>query len=336
MNLLIAEPCISISPTLAARIGVEEAAFVQQVHFFCTLPNSGKVYDGFKWVYNTYDEWVEKIPFLKNKPKVQRIVSKLEKLGLLVTTDKYNNLKISNRKWYRVNYESELLILDTQAGLQSENEPENQDGQDSKMNHGDSKMNHGDSNLKQQYTENTNRDFQQRSSFVADAVSDGLQDSVAEVADGGGIVGVPPTPAPRSGLREDKKRFEALARVFNRVFENCPAVAKVSLATVPDPKTGRPQYTQTNLKRLKLVPYAWSLARQRVQGWADENGLIDGEEPSAKHVLQWFEAYFAQCRADGFVNGSQPRSESHANWRAGFDFLLRPVEMEKRVFEGGR
>ena len=197
-------------------------------------------------------------------------------------------------------------------------------------------MNHGDSNLKQQYTENTNRDFQQRSSFVADAVSDGLQDSVAEVADGGGIVGVPPTPAPRSGLREDKKRFEALARVFNRVFENCPAVAKVSLATVPDPKTGRPQYTQTNLKRLKLLPYAWSLARQRVQGWADENGLIDGEEPGAKHVLQWFEAYFAQCRADGFINGSQPRSESHANWRAGFDFLLRPVEMEKRVFEGGR
>lgn len=135
-------------------------------------------------------------------------------------------------------------------------------------------------------------------------------------------------------MAEDKKRFEAVAQVFNRVFADCDAVVKVSLATVPDPKTGRPQYTQTNLKRLKLMPYAWSVARERVQTWQDENGLIDGEVPGSRHVLQWFETYFRRCLADGFVNGSQPRSAEHANWRAGFDYLLRPTEMEQRIFEG--
>ena len=170
---------------------------------------------------------------------------------------------------------------------------------------------------------------------TADGAAEQTPDPAAGIADESALVGADaPTRKPKSGLAEDKKRFEAVAQVFNRVFADCDAVVKVSLATVPDPKTGRPQYTQTNLKRLKLMPYAWSVARERVQTWQDENGLIDGEAPGSRHVLQWFETYFRRCLADGFVNGSQPRSAEHANWRAGFDYLLRPTEMEQRIFEG--
>lgn len=170
---------------------------------------------------------------------------------------------------------------------------------------------------------------------TADGAAEQTPEPAADIADESALVGADaPTRKPKSGLAEDKKRFEAVAQVFNRVFADCDAVVKVSLATVPDPKTGRPQYTQTNLKRLKLMPYAWSVARERVQTWQDENGLIDGEAPGSRHVLQWFETYFRRCLADGFVNGSQPRSAEHANWRAGFDYLLRPTEMEQRIFEG--
>ena len=106
MNLLVAESPLIVLPTLAARIGLEESIFLQQIHFLNTYSNNEK--DGFKWVYNTYEEWVSIFPFFKNASKIKRIVSRLEGLGVLVTTSQYNRLKIDRRKWYRVNYESKL------------------------------------------------------------------------------------------------------------------------------------------------------------------------------------------------------------------------------------
>ena len=329
MNLLIAENPMMVLPTLAERVGVEEAVFVQQIHFLNL--HSKNVKDGHRWVYNTYEEWLEIFKFFRNADKIKRIVNRLEKLGLLVTTTKYNSLKIDRRKWYRVNYESELLVFEPQTALQAE------DGQ--KANMPDEKA-----NLPEQYTETYNKDLQQINSFVvggdagslktADGAAEQTPEPAADIADESALVGADaPTHKPKSGLAEDKKRFEALAQLFNRVFENCPAVAKVSLATVPDPKTGRQRYTQTNLKRLKLVPYAWALARQRVESWQDADGLIDGEAPNGRHVLQWFKLYFEHCLQDGFINGSQPRNAEHAGWKAGFDYLLRADVLEKRVFE---
>ncbi|STZ77363.1 replication protein [Bergeriella denitrificans] len=140
------------------------------------------------------------------------------------------------------------------------------------------------------------------------------------------------TPAPKKSVAENKKRFEAVVEVFNRVFADCDGVVKVNLQTVPNPKTGRMGYTQTNEKRLKLIPYAWQIAKLRLEAWKDENGLIDGEEPSGKHVLQWFETYFGECLQDPFINGTAER-HSHKTWKAGIDYLLRPETLEARVLE---
>ena len=106
MNLLVAESPLIVLPTLAARIGLEESIFLQQIHSLIIY--SGNEKDGFKWVCSTYEEWVSIFPFFKNASKIKRIVSKLERLGVLVTTSQYNRLKIDRRKWYRVNYESKL------------------------------------------------------------------------------------------------------------------------------------------------------------------------------------------------------------------------------------
>ena len=92
---------------------------------------------------------------------------------------------------------------------------------------------------------------------------------------------------PQSSLKKQQteKRFTALANLFNQVFAGSN-VQTVSL-----------EATKTNASRKRLIPAAWEFAKRRVLTWCDADGLIDGEKPSSKHVLQWFEAYFAQCLA---------------------------------------
>ena len=141
MNLLIAENPMIVCPTLAVRIGLHEAVFLQQVHFL-TL-HSRNVRDGFRWVYNTYEDWLEIFPFFENEQKIGRYVRKLEDLGLLVTSKEYNSNKLSKRKWYRVNYASDLLVPEAVTPTVE-----------------DSNMNVEDSNLKEQYTKTYNKDLQ--------------------------------------------------------------------------------------------------------------------------------------------------------------------------------
>ena len=172
-------------------------------------------------------------------------------------------------------------------------------------------------------------------------ISDGMIADEKEVAQALPLVGADaPTPAPnlagrksKTSAADNRKRFAAIAEVFNAVFADCPAVQKVNLAKVTL-EDGKTVDTKTNMNRMKLVPYAWGIARQRVQAWVDADGLIDGEQPSGKHCLQWFENYFRNCKGEGFINGSQPRSATHENWKPKFENLLKPEWIEQRVFEG--
>lgn len=120
-----------------------------------------------------------------------------------------------------------------------------------------------------------------------------------------------------------QKQFLKIVEVFNRVFEGS-AVRTVNLKA-----------TKSNEKRVKLIPAAWKIAKERISTkWVDENGLIDGEKPSGKHVLEWFEMYFESCLEDPFINGTAGRRNGHENWKADFDYLLKTQILEKRVYEG--
>lgn len=133
----------------------------------------------------------------------------------------------------------------------------------------------------------------------------------------------PKAKKPQSSLKKQQteKRFTALANLFNQVFAGSN-VQTVSL-----------EATKTNASRKRLIPAAWEFAKRRVLTWCDADGLIDGEKPSSKHVLQWFEAYFAQCLADPFINGTSPRSKGHENWKPDFSYLLKATTLEKRILE---
>ncbi|MER2107430.1 MAG: conserved phage C-terminal domain-containing protein [Solibacillus sp.] len=102
MNLLINEPPLQVLPSLAVKVGLNEAIFLQQLHFRLQISNN--VQEGYKWIYKTYDEWAaEEFPFW-SRDTVKRTIAKLEKEGYLISTSKFNKMKMDNTKWYRIDY----------------------------------------------------------------------------------------------------------------------------------------------------------------------------------------------------------------------------------------
>jgi len=157
-SLLIHDYPLMVSPKLAARIGLYEAHFLQQIHWLCE--KSKNIRDGKAWVYNTYEQWLEHFPFME-KQQIGRIVRKLEKMGVLVTTDEYNRHGLDNTKWYRVNYASPILDFSTEpaegSNLNDEDSDLNTEG--SSVNLMDSAVNAGSSNLNQQLPETFHTDL---------------------------------------------------------------------------------------------------------------------------------------------------------------------------------
>ena len=105
-SLLISEPPLQVSPTLAARIGLNNAIFVQQLHYW--LLKSKNVYEEKLWVYKTLDEWIEQdFPFM-SKSTLKRTINDLKKRDLIITKT-FNKMKIDKTNWYTINYNNEAL-----------------------------------------------------------------------------------------------------------------------------------------------------------------------------------------------------------------------------------
>lgn len=101
MNLLINEPPLQVLPSLAKKVGLNEAIIMQQMHF--RLQISQNVRDGHKWIYNSYADWHKEFPFFSEKT-IKRVIRRLEDDGYIISTDKYNKLKMDKTKWYRLDY----------------------------------------------------------------------------------------------------------------------------------------------------------------------------------------------------------------------------------------
>lgn len=101
-KLLINEPPLQVLPSLAKAIGLNEAIFVQQLHYW--LQTSAHNHDGRRWIYNTYAGWLEQFPFW-SESTVRRIVTTLRDRGLLITTDQYNRKTFDNTLWYSIDYD---------------------------------------------------------------------------------------------------------------------------------------------------------------------------------------------------------------------------------------
>ncbi|MEB9405666.1 conserved phage C-terminal domain-containing protein [Bacillus cereus] len=108
-NLLIHEEPLLVLPGLASRVGLNEAIFLQQIHYW--LNRSKHFYDERNWVYNSVAEWVKQFPFWSENT-IRRIVKNLEDEQLLVIGN-YNRAKFDKTKWYSINYEKLRLLEST-------------------------------------------------------------------------------------------------------------------------------------------------------------------------------------------------------------------------------
>ena len=107
-KLLINEQPLQVLPSLANIIGLNEAIILQQLHFFLRI--SRNKIGGRSWVYNTINDWQAEFSFWSVKT-VQRTIENLEKSGLVVSTDKFNKMKMDKTKWYTIDYQKLSEIL---------------------------------------------------------------------------------------------------------------------------------------------------------------------------------------------------------------------------------
>ena len=104
-RLLLDEQPLQILPSLAVKLGLNKAMFLQQLHYWLQK-DSAHERDGQRWIYNTYEEWHEQFPFWSVQVLRKRIVKPLEEAGLITTTGEYNAMPQDKTKWYTINYEA--------------------------------------------------------------------------------------------------------------------------------------------------------------------------------------------------------------------------------------
>lgn len=102
-SLLINEPPLLVLPSLAKAIGLNEAIITQQLHYWLENQKAGVERDGFKWVFNTYDEWQENFPFW-SVSTIKRVFLELEEKQVVISAQ-LDAKSRDMRKYYRLNYE---------------------------------------------------------------------------------------------------------------------------------------------------------------------------------------------------------------------------------------
>jgi DnaD/phage-associated family protein len=114
-KLLFDESPLIIQRTLAMKLGVDEALFVQQLHYLIINKQSGSdfstVKEGYVWVYNTWWGWQEFFPFW-NQKKIQRLTDSLEDDGVIIVRKDFNQKEYDQTKWYRIDYDKLMSLPD--------------------------------------------------------------------------------------------------------------------------------------------------------------------------------------------------------------------------------
>lgn len=109
-RLLIDEQPLQVLPSLACKIGLNRATFLQQLHYWLQKPGAHER-DGKRWIYNTAKEWHEQFPFWTEEA-IRKIVNQLREKGLIETTSRYNKRRADKTLWYTINYDAVNKLYD--------------------------------------------------------------------------------------------------------------------------------------------------------------------------------------------------------------------------------
>ncbi|AFZ01705.1 winged helix-turn-helix domain-containing protein [Calothrix sp. PCC 6303] len=83
------------STEVAAKIGRNEAICLQQIHYWMSI-SGGKMVDGIKWFWKTYQQWSEELQL--SVSTVRRVINKLKQLGLIAIE------RLSAKTYYQANW----------------------------------------------------------------------------------------------------------------------------------------------------------------------------------------------------------------------------------------
>ena len=104
-SLLIDEYPLILLPTLAQVIGLNEAIFCQQVHYWCQLYRQQKdkrhYHKGRWWVYNTDEQWCETNFTFWSPATVKRARTSAKQQGVLLV-DRFNLKAYDRTNWYSI------------------------------------------------------------------------------------------------------------------------------------------------------------------------------------------------------------------------------------------
>jgi len=140
-KLLVNERPLVVIPSLAVKLGLNEAMVLQQIHYW--LQGSQHQYDGRKWVYNSYKEWQVQLPFW-SESTIKRTIKSLEKQGYVISAN-YNKSKLDQTKWYCIDYKKlaelegvtlsteEVDVAETEMNIEDVKEAEGNDTKPKEM-----------------------------------------------------------------------------------------------------------------------------------------------------------------------------------------------------------
>lgn len=108
-DLLIDEHPMMVLPSLANKIGLDNAVVLQQINYWIRLyeqsDNERSFHEGRWWVFNTIEQWQEKQFTWWSVETVKRIIATLEKMGLVIS-DTFNVKACDRKKWYTIDYDA--------------------------------------------------------------------------------------------------------------------------------------------------------------------------------------------------------------------------------------
>lgn len=116
-SILINDKPVVINTKLAVILGLSESIVLQQMNYW--IEKSKHVIEGKRWIYNTYSNWQEQLPFFCEST-IRRIIKRLEDLGVLLSAN-FNKARSDRTKWYTINYETlnELAVNNEQSSAKN-------------------------------------------------------------------------------------------------------------------------------------------------------------------------------------------------------------------------
>ena len=101
-KLLVNEYPLVVLPTLAAKIGLNEAIMLQQIQYWISHPKAIQK-KGRPWHYDTYGKWQLQFPFWSIMT-IRRVAGNLRKMKLVIAEPLSSN-KSDQTLWYTIDYE---------------------------------------------------------------------------------------------------------------------------------------------------------------------------------------------------------------------------------------